>query len=214
MTRVLIVEDHPIFRDGLAGLIATLPEMEIVATAGTAEEAMTELGHHPADVVLMDINLPGVSGIEATRQILNIAPAAGVLIVTMVDDDDSVLAALAAGARGYVLKEASAEEIIAAIRTVAAGGAVFGARIAFRLLAKSPPTRPEPVPAAGEQFTAREREVLALLADGIPNKEIARSLNISLKTVQNHVSHILDKLQATDRTQAVLRARGTPPPPR
>jgi DNA-binding NarL/FixJ family response regulator len=187
--------------------------LQIVAAAGSAEEAMIELQQHPADVVLMDINLPGASGIEGTRQILNIAPSAAVLIVTMVDDDDSVLAALAAGARGYVLKEASAEEIIAALRTVAAGGAVFGARIAFRLLAKSAHTRPEPTLAAAEQFTAREHEVLTLLADGTTNKDIARSLNISLKTVQNHVSHILDKLQATDRTQAVLRARGTPPPP-
>ncbi|HEX6394284.1 MAG TPA: response regulator transcription factor [Acidimicrobiales bacterium] len=208
MTRVLVVDDHPIFRDGLAGLLATLPDMQVVATASTAEEALAHLAENSPDVVLMDINLPGTSGVEATRQIASIAPTTKVLMVTMVDDDDSVLAALAAGARGYILKEAAAEEISAAVRTIAAGGAVLGARIASRLLTKTPTNRPEPTLAPGEQLTAREREVLTLLADGTTNKDIARMLGISLKTVQNHVSRILDKLQAADRTQAVLRARG------
>ena len=161
----------------------------------------------------MDINLPGASGVEATRAVLAAAPATAVLVVSMVDDDDSVFAALAAGARGYVLKGASASEITAALRTVAAGGAVFGAGIANRLLARTParPARPSrPIPA--DDLTAREREVLDLLADGASNRQIARSLGISLKTVQNHVSRILDKLQAADRTQAALRARGIPPP--
>jgi DNA-binding NarL/FixJ family response regulator len=126
----------------------------------------------------------------------------------MVDDDDSVLAALRAGARGYVLKGASAEEINAAIRTVAAGGAVFGAAIASRLAAQPAPQKPS---GPDVTLTARESEVLALLADGVSNKQIARSLDVSVKTVQNHVSHILDKLQATDRTQAALRARGIEP---
>lgn len=208
MTRVLVVDDHPIFRDGLAGLLATLPDMQIVATASTAEEALAHLEENKPDVVLMDINLPGTSGVEATRQIASIAPTTKVLMVTMVDDDDSVLAALAAGARGYILKEAAAEEIAAAVSTIAAGGAVFGARIASRLLTKTPTNRAEPTLAPGEQLTVREREVLTLLADGTTNKDIARMLGISLKTVQNHVSRILDKLQAADRTQAVLRARG------
>lgn len=211
MTRVLVVDDHPLFRDGLAGLLATLPEVEVVGTAGTTEEALAYVVQHAPDVILMDINLPGASGVEATQRVLHVAPMTAVLMVTMVDDDDSVFAALAAGARGYVLKEATAEVITAALRTVAAGGAVFGARIANRLLAKAP-IQPSGSPLAhGQQLTARERDVLTLLAEGTSNREIAKSLGISLKTVQNHVSRILDKLQATDRTQAVLRARGIPP---
>ena len=212
MTRVLIVDDHPVFRDGLAGLLATLPEVEIVGSAGTAEEALTALRDNAPDIVLMDINLPGASGVEATRQAAQVAPATAVLVVTMVDDDDSVFAALAAGARGYILKGASAGEITAALRTVAAGGAVFGPGIASRLLARTPTRLPDPAASSQDDLTAREREVLDLLADGASNRHIARSLGVSLKTVQNHVSHILDKLQAADRTQAALRARGITPP--
>jgi DNA-binding NarL/FixJ family response regulator len=138
MTRLLVVDDHPIFCDGLAGLLATLPDMGDVRTADSAEEALQQLADTPFDIVLMDINLPGASGVEATRQLTQQAPATAVLMVTMVDDDDSVYAALAAGARGYVLKDASADEILAAVRTVAAGGAVFGAAVATRILAKQP----------------------------------------------------------------------------
>ena len=212
MIRVLIVDDHPIFRDGLAGLLATLPEVEIAATAGTAEEALAALTRTSPDVVLMDINLPGTSGVEATRRVSQIAPATAVLVISMVDDDDSVFAALAAGARGYVLKGASAAEITAALRTVAAGGAVFGAGIASRLLARTPAQPPGRASLSRQHdLTARECEVLDLLAEGASNRQIARSLGLSLKTVQNHVSRILDKLQAADRTQAALRARGVPP---
>ena len=213
MTRVLIVDDHPVFRDGLAGLLATLPEVEVAGTAGTAEEALAVLSETMPDVVLMDINLPGASGVEATRRASQIAPATAVLVVSMVDDDDSVFAALAAGARGYVLKGASAAEITAALRTVAAGGAVFGAGIASRMLGRMPAQLAGPKHLPHEDLTAREREVLDLLAEGASNRQIARSLGVSLKTVQNHVSRILDKLQATDRTQAALRARGISPPP-
>jgi DNA-binding NarL/FixJ family response regulator len=213
MTTVLIVDDHPIFRDGLAGLLATLPEIEVAGTAATADEAVTAIRHNPPDVVLMDINLPGTSGVEATRQAAQIAPGTAVLVVTMVDDDDTVFAALAAGARGYVLKGASGDEIAAALRTVAAGGAVFGAGIATRLLAAPPAKLPGTTLAASEDLTERERQVLQLLANGASNRHIARTLGISLKTVQNHVSRILDKLQAADRTQAVLRARGLTAPP-
>jgi DNA-binding NarL/FixJ family response regulator len=214
VTRVLIVDDHPVFREGLAGLLATLPDVEIAGTAGTAEEALAGLHDTAPDVVLMDINLPGASGVEATRRVLAAAPATAVLVVSMVDDDDSVFAALAAGARGYVLKGASAGEITAALRTVATGGAVFGAGIASRLLATTRTRSPSPAPPPGhDDLTARERQVLDLLADGASNRQIARSLGVSLKTVQNHVSRILDKLQAADRTQAALRARGIPPPP-
>jgi DNA-binding NarL/FixJ family response regulator len=208
MTSVLVVDDHPIFRDGLAGLLATLPDVDVIGTASTAEDALRELRRSPAHLVLMDLNLPGASGVEATRRVLELAPKTAVLVVTMVDDDDSVYAALAAGARGYVLKDATAEEITAAVRTVAAGGAVFGASIASRLLGHPPSQRDEPAVQRGEHLTARERDVLTLLADGATNRQIARTLGLSLKTVQNHVSRILDKLQAADRTQAVLRARG------
>jgi DNA-binding NarL/FixJ family response regulator len=212
MTRVLIVDDHPVFRDGLAGLLATLTGVEIAGTAGTAEEALAAVRASAPDIVLMDINLPGASGVEATRQVLAAVPSAAVLVISMVDDDDSVFAALAAGARGYVLKGASAGEITAALRTVAAGGAVFGAGIASRLLAITPAQMSGMTATSGQHnLTTRERQVLDLLAEGMSNKQIARSLGISLKTVQNHVSRILDKLQAADRTQAALRARGIPP---
>jgi DNA-binding NarL/FixJ family response regulator len=212
MMRVLIVDDHPVFRDGLAGLLATLPDVEIAGAAGTAQEALAVARDSSPDIVLMDINLPGASGVEATQAVLAAAPDIAVLVVSMVDDDDTVFAALAAGARGYLLKGASSAEITAALRTVAAGGAVFGAGIASRLLAKTPARTPGPAAAPGQyNLTAREHEVLDLLADGASNKQIARSLGLSLKTVQNHVSRILDKLQAADRTQAALQARGIPP---
>jgi DNA-binding NarL/FixJ family response regulator len=209
MTRVLVVDDHPIFRDGLAGLLATLPDMGDVRTAESAEDALRQVADTSFDIVLMDINLPDASGVEATRQLTQQAPATAVLMVTMVDDDDSVYAALAAGARGYVLKDASADEILAAVRTVAAGGAAFGAAIATRILAKQPSRAAiQGTVTPAEPLTAREQDVLALLADGATNHQIARTLGLSIKTVQNHVSRILDKLQAADRTQAVLRARG------
>lgn len=211
MTSVLIVDDHPVFRDGLAGLLATLPDVTLTGSVGNADQALAAVRDTAPDVVLMDLNLPGTSGVEATRRVLEAAPSTAVLVVTMVDDDDSVLAAMRAGARGYVLKGATASEISAAIRTVAEGGAVFGAGIAARLVTAS--TVPAAVkPALGPDLTPREREVLALVANGASNKHIARTLDLSLKTVQNHVSRILDKLQAADRTQAALRARGITPP--
>jgi DNA-binding NarL/FixJ family response regulator len=210
MTRVCIVDDHPVFRAGLAGLLATLPDVEVTGSFGTADEALRAIAAEPPDVVLMDLNLPGTSGVEATRQVVAALPTVAVLVITMVDDDDSVVAALRAGARGYVLKGAAGEEISAAIRSVAAGGAVFGAEIAARLVAA--PSAAQPQPTLAGDLTQREREVLALLADGASNKQIARDLGLSLKTVQNHVSRILDKLQAADRTQAALRARGIAPP--
>jgi len=214
MIRILVVDDHPIFRDAVADLLATVPDMEVVGIAGTADQAATAAAANPPDVVLMAIHLPGANGVEATRSVLALVPSTAVLALTMVDDDDMVLAALAAGARGYLLKDATAEEVIAAVRVVAVGGAVLGARIATRLL--GPGTsglrrNADAIAVPGEELTAREREVLEHLAKGASNRQIARELGVSLKTVQNHVSRILDKLQAADRTQAVLRARGIDP---
>lgn len=211
MTRVLIVDDHPVFRDGLAGLLATLADVTVAGSVGTAEDALEAIKGAAPDVVLMDLNLPGMSGVDATREVTARHPDVAVLVVTMVDDDDTVVAAMRAGARGYVLKGATGAELGAAIRAVAAGGAVFGAAIANRLV-NAPTSAAAPTDPAVADLTPREREVLAMLADGASNKQIARTLGLSLKTVQNHVSRILDKLQATDRTQAALRARGITPP--
>jgi DNA-binding NarL/FixJ family response regulator len=218
MIRILVVDDHPIFRDAVADLLATVPDMKVVGIAGTADQAGAAAAANPPDVVLMDIHLPGANGVEATRSVLALVPSTAVLALTMVDDDDMVLAALAAGARGYLLKDATADEVIAAVRVVAAGGAVLGARIATRLLGPgtsglrlSAHTTANAIAVPGEELTAREREVLEHLAKGASNRQIARELGVSLKTVQNHVSRILDKLQAADRTQAVLRARGVDP---
>ena len=202
MIRVLVVDDHPIVRDGLTALMATVPDLEAAGQAGDGETAVRLAVRDRPDVVLMDLNLPGVPGLEATRRIRRQAPEVAVLVLTMVDDDETVLAALRVGASGYVLKGAGQDEVIAAIRTVAAGGAVVGAGVARTVLAGS---RGGP---GGAALTERESEVLALVADGRDNAEIARELQVSLKTVQNHVSHVLAKLQVRDRTQAALRMRG------
>jgi DNA-binding NarL/FixJ family response regulator len=200
MTRVLVVDDHPVYRDGLAALLGSLPDLDVVAVAGDGESAVEAAAE--ADVVLMDLNLPGVSGVEATARITAKPGGPAVLVVTMVDDDDTVVAALRAGARGYVLKGAAGEEIAAAVRTVAAGGAVFGPGVAAQVLRMSNEARSDP-----DGLTDRERDVLELLAEGASNAQIARRLGLSLKTVQNYVSRILDKLQVADRTQAALHAQ-------
>jgi DNA-binding NarL/FixJ family response regulator len=207
-TRVLIVDDHPIFRDGLVALIDAVPDMTVVAAVGDGDQAVAAVERHEIDVVLMDLNLPTVSGVTATGSIAARPDAPAVLALTMVDDDDTVLAALRAGARGYVLKGAPGEEIAAAVRTVASGGAVFGAGVASRVLAATSGAGPVPaVPGPADELTDREREVLNLIAEGASNAQIARSLGLSIKTVQNYVSRILDKLQVADRTQAALLQR-------
>lgn len=197
MIRVLLVDDHPLFRDGLTGLLSTVPDVEVIGVAGDGESAV-RLAHELApDVVLMDLNLPGTPGLEATRRIVAAAPDCGVLVLSMLADEATVTAALRVGARGYLLKEAGQEAVVAALRTVADGGQVLGAGLSTRSTA-----------APGADLTGRESEVLALLSRGLSNTEIARELDLSLKTVQNHVSRVLAKLQVQDRTQAALRMRG------
>jgi DNA-binding NarL/FixJ family response regulator len=204
MIRVLIVDDHPVFRDGLAASLARLADVAVVATAATGEAAVDLCAQLRPDVVLMDLNLPGISGVEATRRLTASGSTPAVLAVTMVDDDDTVVAALRAGARGYVLKGSTGDEIAAATRTAAAGGAVFGPGIAARVLELTTGRRPSPRDGG---LTDRERDVLAMISEGASNGQIARALGLSLKTVQNYVSRVLDKLQVADRTQAAIRAR-------
>jgi DNA-binding NarL/FixJ family response regulator len=201
MTRVLVVDDHPLFRDGLAALLRSVADIEVAGLAADGETGCRLAVDLAPDVVVMDLNMPGLPGLEAIRRLSRLDPAPAVLVLTMVDDDDSVTAALQVGARGYLLKGAVQEEVLAAIRTVAAGGAVFGPGAAQRVLAGGRRRhRPD--------LTEREAEVLALIADGRDNAAIARELGVSVKTVQNHVSHVLAKLQVRDRTQAALRMRG------
>lgn len=204
MIRVVVVDDHPLFRDGLEALLRTVADLEVVGTAADGEAALRVCVEQQPDVVLMDITMPRLSGIEATRRLAALAPRVAVLVLTMVDDDDTVLAALRVGARGYVLKGAAQEEVLAAVRTVASGGAVFGAGVAERVLRGDRGSTRQ----AEHGLTDREAEVLAGIAAGRSNAEIAADLQLSVKTVQNHVSHVLTKLQVRDRTQAALRMRG------
>jgi DNA-binding NarL/FixJ family response regulator len=208
MTRILVVDDHPVFRDGLAALLRSLPDMDVVALAADGADALDAVSRHDLDVVLMDLNLPTTTGVDVTARIASGPNPPAVLVVTMVDDDDTVVAALRAGARGYVLKGASGEEIATAVRTVANGGAVFGAGVATQVLALSGVSGAQQSDHNDGGLTKREREVLALIAEGASNAQIARMLGLTIKTVQNYVSRILDKLQVADRTQAALRARG------
>ena len=203
--RVLIADDHPLVRDGLKAALATLPEVEVVAEAATGSATVREAVLHRADVVVMDLQMPEGNGVEATRELRRVLPSAAVLVLTMFDDDDSVFAAMRAGARGYVLKGAEQHEIARAITAVAAGEAIFGPAVATRVLAyfATPPRAPIPFP----ELTAREREVLDQLAAGRSNQQIAQRLALSAKTVANHISSIFAKLQVADRTQAILRAR-------
>lgn len=204
--RVLLADDHTLFREGLAALLETVPGIEVVGQAGDGEAAVEMAAALQPDIVLMDLQMPGVNGVEATRRILRQSPHVGVIVVTMYEDDDSVFAAMRAGARGYVLKGADQQTIVRAIQAVAGGEALIGAAVADRLMAYFEKVRPEPAEVFPE-LTAREREVLELMARGLNNAEIAARLSLSQKTVRNHVSNVLNKLQVADRTQAILQAR-------
>lgn len=203
--RLVVVDDHPLFRDGLRAMLAAAAGLELVGEAATAGEAVTLALALQPDVVLMDLQLPDGSGIEATRQILHAAPRLAVLVITMFDDDDSVFAAMRAGARGYVLKGADRTEMLRAIRAVASGEALFSPAIAERLVSYF--GRLAAAEAAFPELTAREREILDLIARGLSNPQIAAKLVLAPKTVRNHIGNIFDKLQVADRAQAIIRAR-------
>lgn len=204
--RVLIADDHPLFRDGMRGLLDSVAETEVVGEAATGDEAVAQALELRPDVVLMDINMPGLNGIGATREILGEDPNIGVLVLTMLEDDDSVFAAMRAGALGYLLKGAGQEEILRAIRAVANGEAIFGPGVARRVMGLFADEKPE-APEAFPGLSEREREVLVLIARGRGNAEISRELFLSLKTVQNHASNVFRKLRVADRAQAAIRAR-------
>jgi DNA-binding NarL/FixJ family response regulator len=204
--RVLVADDHPVFRYGMRAILASKPDVELVGEARDGEEAVALALELNPDVILMDLNMPGTGGIEATRRILEKLPSAGILVLTMIDADDSVFAAMRAGARGYLPKGADGAETIRAIRAVAGGEAIFGPSIARRLTgyfagAEDAAARPFP------ELTEREREILSLIARGRTNAAIAEALYLSPKTVRNYVSNIFTKLQVSDRAEAIVRAR-------
>jgi DNA-binding NarL/FixJ family response regulator len=205
--RILIADDHPLFRDGLRGLLDSVPDTEVAGEATTGAEAIARAAELQPDVVLMDIKMPDVNGIEATREILHTSPHIGVLVVTMFEDDDFVFSAMRAGARGYVLKGANQSEMLRAIRAVANGEVIFGPAIAARVISFLSAPHPAAPRRVFPELTERETEVLSLIARGVANEEIAALLSLSLKTVRNHVSNIFSKLQVADRAQAVIRAR-------
>ena len=205
--RVFVADDHAVFRQGLRALLDSEPDLKLAGEAATGREAVEGVAGARPDVVLMDIQMPGINGIEATRRILETDPGVGVVVLTMFEDDDSVFAAMRAGARGYVLKGADPDEILKVLRAVAEGEAHFGPEIARRLTRFFSAPRPADAAEAFPELTAREREILDLIARGYDNAKIARRLFLSDKTVRNHVSHIFAKLRVADRAQAMIRAR-------
>jgi DNA-binding NarL/FixJ family response regulator len=204
--RILVADDHAGFRSGLAALLGTQPGLALVGEAATGDEAVATALRLQPDVVLMDLNMPGLDGIAATRRIVDTSPHIAVLVLTMADNDAAVFDALRAGARGYLLKGADRAELGRAIRAVASGEAIFGPDVARRLMAffASPTTQRA---AAFPELTEREREILELIARGMSNQEIVNRLVVSPKTVRNHVSNIFSKLQVRDRAEAIVRAR-------
>ena len=204
--RVLVVDDHPLYREGLITALASLPGVEVVGEAGDGAAAVERAVELAPDVVVMDLNLPGLNGIEATRAIVARAPATAVLVLTMLEGEEPVFAAMRAGARGYLLKGADRREIARALETVAHGEVIFSADGAARVLAWFAGRTDRP-PAPFPELTDREREVLDLVARGLTNPAIAQRLFLSEKTVRNHVSNVFAKLQVTDRSEAVARAR-------
>ena len=204
--RVLIADDHPVFRFGLRSLISSTSEIEVIGEATNGDSAIELSASLKPDIILMDVNMPELNGIEATRKILKDQPEIGILIITMFDDD-SVFDAMQAGARGYLLKGADPEETLRAIQSVANGAAIFSPKVAKRLISYFGRHQGAAQPEIFPELTEREREILELIAQGLTNPAIAEKLVLSPKTVRNHVSNIFSKLQVSDRSQAIVKAR-------
>jgi DNA-binding NarL/FixJ family response regulator len=204
--RVVIADDHPIVRAGLTALLGSLPDFEVVGVAADGHAAIREVLATRPDVALIDLRMPELDGISATRELGRVAPHVAVLVLTMQEDDDSVFAAMRAGARGYLVKGVEQDDIARALRSVAGGEAIFGPGVAQRVLSllQAPPLAAEP---AFPELTSREHEILDLLAAGLGNAAIANRLSVAYKTVANNVSSIFAKLQVADRAQAIVRAR-------
>ena len=206
--RVVLADDHPMYLYGLGAILEQAESVDVVANVGGGNELVRAAAHHRPDVVVTDLSMPDLDGVEATRLLLKTQPGLAVLVLTMHEDDEHVFAAVRAGARGYLVKGSGGEEIVRAVLAVASGDAIYGGAVARRIVAfyagegdESPTARAFP------ELTPREREVLDLLATGTRNHEIARRLGMSEKTVRNHVSQVLLKLHVPDRTSAALRAR-------
>ncbi|QNE22576.1 response regulator transcription factor [Kribbella qitaiheensis] len=206
MIRVVLADDHPVVRAGLAALLTSLPGIEVVGVASTGREAIRECVTNRPDVAVLDLQMPDLDGFAATRELARSAPEVAVLVLTMFEDDDSVFAAMRAGARGYLVKGAEQEDIARAIQAVAAGEAIFGPGVARRVLsffATPAPPAATPFP----DLTTREREILDLLAAGLSNAAIGQRLSLAAKTVANNVSTIFAKLAVADRATAIIQAR-------
>ena len=206
--RIIVADDHPVVRGGLVALLRTIPSLDVVGEAADGETAVRLTHEHRPDVVLMDVRMPGMDGVEATRQIREKTPESRVLILTMYDDDATVFTAMKAGAQGYLLKESEQDDIVRAVHAVVAGEAIFGPGVAARVLGYF--TEPPPAVVADYPFpelTQREREVLDLLAQGKKNADIAAELFVSPKTVSNQLTAIFAKLQVASRGEAIVRAR-------
>ncbi len=206
--RLLIADDHALFREGIRALISATADISCVGEAATGDEIVALAEELQPDVILMDINMPGLSGIEATRRIMRAETGTGIIMVTMLEDDASVFAAMRAGARGYVLKGANYEELLQSIRAVAQGHILFGPAIAARVTQFFTKAQPLGVEEPFPDLTDREREILALMVRHHTNPEIAQQLGIADKTIRNHISNIFNKLQVVDRAQAIAKAKG------
>jgi DNA-binding NarL/FixJ family response regulator len=209
--KLMIADDHKLFREGLKALLAVTDDIEIVAEAEDGDSALKKSTELQPDVILMDINMPGLNGIHATQQIVEKFPQIGIIMLTMLEDDASVFNAMRAGARGYLLKGADPQEVLSVIRAVAEGQALFGPAIAMRLMnyfkeLSLRPSSPQ-LHTSFPDLTERELEVLRLISQGLNNQEIAQKLVLSPKTVRNHITNIFSKLQVADRAQAIVRAR-------
>lgn len=208
--KVLIADDHVFYREGVRAFLNNSPDINVVDEAGNGDEAIAKATELKPDVILMDLKMPGTNGIDATRRIHEMDPKVGVLVITMFDDDDSVFAAMRAGARGYLLKDADKDEVVRAIVAVERGEAIFSPAIAQRMIQYfSAPSSQSKKNQSAEfaELTEREIGILDLIAQGHNNTVIANKLSLSIKTIQNYVSSILTKLQVADRAQAIVRAR-------